>query len=80
MSKNVTHWLERCHFTLSGRHVVDNEATLRFSSVLVVEQITVRNLRYALVCPVLRLEIQIGCPVVRQLSQCQHRWGRTICQ
>jgi hypothetical protein len=62
-----TYGFEGCDLALARRDVVHDETTLGLSRILVVEQISVWNLRHALIRSVVCLEVNVRGPVVAQL-------------
>lgn len=65
--KHAKSGFEGCHFALARRHIVRDQAAVRPGRKLVVEEEAVGYLRYALVTPVARPEIQVRCPVVGEV-------------
>jgi len=68
MERYLAYGLEGGDLALASRDVVDDKASGGLSSVLVVEEIPVRDLRYALVCSIAGLEVDVRGPVVGKLS------------
>jgi len=68
MGRYMAYGFEGGDLALATRDVVDDKASSGLSSVLVVEEVPVRDLRYALVCSIAGLEVDIRGPVVGKLS------------